>query len=295
MSARQAYEARLGLIGEQRTLREESTDIGARLGDMRREKNEAALQLGAIQNRTRGDLSNQELQAAQRRADQADRDWLDAEARREQISIRLAEIENEVHQPLALAPKDIAGHLKALGLARQAVAKLEDAATNQAELVSALSSGPDARAEHAARRAELSAKVLLGEAATADLERLDAEAEPALKNADAQASRLEEATAVATVLAARLVAAQRQVDDLHPLSKLCAASVASSELAAVSQEWQAAAEKELELRNRVAGLDQLLRAHGGNPPPRPVFEALTISEAARLELERLRAEHRDLF
>ncbi len=151
------------------------------------------------------------------------------------------------------------------------------------------------RSEYAARRAELATRVMLGEAEPADLERLDAEAAPGLKNADAQAVRLEEAQAVADVLAHRLALAQRAVADLAPLTALCAQSVVGAELEAASQTWQDLAAREIEARNALSGLDQVFRSLGGNPPVRPTFEPLTISEAARLEQARLATQHPDLF
>ncbi|MBK1723386.1 hypothetical protein [Thiocystis violacea] len=295
MSAAQLYQARLALIGEGRELRAEQTELGPRMIEAGTRQREAATQLQNCTARTRGALDDPEQQARQIEADASDVALRNLRARGEEIRARLAVLEHEAHQPIVLTDKDIKGHLTSLDAARQAVTKLEAAATKQAELVGALASGPDVRSEHAARRAELSAKVLLGEAATADLERLDQEAEPALRNADALSARLEEAQAVADVLAHRLVLAHQALADLAPLTALCAQSIAATELEAASQAWQELAAREIEARNRLTGLDQLFRSLGGNPPARQSFDPLSLTEAARLERERLSKARPALF
>ncbi|MBK1716848.1 hypothetical protein [Thiocystis violacea] len=295
MSADKLYRSRLALIGEARELRAEQTALGPRLIEAGTRQREAATQLQNCTARTRGDREDAEQQVRQVEADSSDEALHTLRTRGEAIRARLAEIEHEVHLPIALTDKDIRGHLKALDAARQAVAKLEAVVSTQAELVDSLGNGPDARLDLAARRADLLARIALGEGTTDDLARFDEASAPKLREADALSERREEANAVSAVLAARLVAAQQAVDDLHPLSRLCAESIVASELASASQAWQSIAAQEIQARNALAGLDQVFRSLGGAPPARPSFEPLTITQAAASELERLRSAHPDLF
>lgn len=280
---------------EAAALRSEANELTRALGPLREAANDA---LNHLQGQIGRDTGRPDTPAAT--AARAEyRAAMDAEgsahARLEEIAIRRAELEELLHQPLALSGREISAHGKALAAARDRITTLREAVSKQEAGIAELEAVPDPRPELATKRAMLQADVMTGDATDADLAKFDADHARIAADAAIHEQTLTNARAIAQALAAKLGAAQADLDALGPITVECRVAPLSGELEPAREALETAHRAYLAARSRFDGLADLLRQQGRTAPPVALDEPNAPWRASGFEAERMRTAHPLIF
>lgn len=251
------FEKRQALVAEQAALQAELRELATNHG-ARRAAHQAAL------NEVRGFMArygsdSPALAEKSEAAEAARLAMIEGDDRQDFVTIRLAEIHDELSKPLTISAGDIKKHLGALGSAAERIAKLETALASQRETVARLAETEDPRPELAEKRASLQADVAIGDKTQGDLDRFDSETGNLFAAADAAAHALVEAQSIAEALEAKLAQAESESGSLAAMSIECRVSILARELADASTAHTKAAAVELQARERANGLAYLLQ------------------------------------
>jgi len=193
--------------------------------------------------------------------------------------------------------KALKQHLERLAVAGAELTRVQSAVTAQRAALEAMPEPSGAMAALDQERADMLARMNLGEADPATMAAFDKTAAVKRAESDAQAAARRDGLAALRGLERRLDAAEAAWEALAPATREHAANVALAELEEASAAWVQVAHAEKAARERMNGLDHLSRTYGGHPPAKPDAppSLASLQQATEAERKRLALTHPALF